>query len=256
MKPDVTTDHFLDHGIAVLQYARRGHRSGLDAIMLAATVPDQLTGRVADLGAGAGVVGMAVAHRCTMAMVDLFEIDPELSALSSASLALDQNKHLADRVASHVGDVAAAADLLACAAQRPGAYEFVVANPPYNDDSHRASSDPRRASAHMAAPDTPTTWIKAAAHMLAHRGHLALILRPENLQQWLQAAQNSLGGLVVRPLHPGKDKPASRVLIGATKNSRAALKMLPPLVLHEADGSNTQHAEEILRGRAGIDLFS
>ena len=256
MEPAVSTDHFLDHGIAVQQFAKSGHRSGLDAILLAATAPDSLAGRAADLGAGAGVVGLAVAHRCSKAQVDLFEIDPELSALSAASLALDHNSHLADRVSCVVGDVAQTADMLARAGCKPGSYDLVLANPPYNDATHRASPDPRRSSAHMATPATPETWIKAAAQMLAHRGNLALILRPENLQQWMQAAQQSLGGLVIMPLHPRDQKPASRVLIGATKNSKAALKILPPLILHEADGSNTPEAEEILRGRASIDLFS
>lgn len=256
MKPDVTTDHFLDHGIAVRQFAGSGHRSGLDAIMLAATAPTKFVGRAADLGAGAGVVGMAVAHRCASAQVDLFEIDPELSALSAESLALEHNGHLAGRISVQVGDIAAAADLLASAGQKAGSYDLVLANPPYNDDTHRQSPDARRAKAHMATPATPEVWVKAAAQMLAHRGHLALILRPENLQAWLQAAQHSLGGLVILPLHPRAHKPASRVLIGAAKNSRAALKMLPPLVLHEEDGSNTPQVEEILRGRAAIDLFS
>lgn len=256
MSPDVTNDHFLDHAIAVRQFAKSGHRAGLDAIMLAATAPKHLQGRVADLGAGAGVVGMAVAHRCPEAQVDLFEIDPQLSALSTESLTLEHNCHLTSRVSSHVGDVCAAADLLAAAGQRPGSYDLVLANPPYNDQTHRASPDPRRSSAHMATSTTPETWVKAAAQMLAHRGHLALILRPENLQAWLQAVQNSLGGLVVLPLHPQAQKPASRVLIGATKDSRAALKLLPPLVLHGADGANTARTEEILRGRAAIDLFS
>ncbi|MEP0942714.1 MAG: methyltransferase [Rhizobiaceae bacterium] len=256
MDPSVTTDHFLDHGIVVQQFAGSGHRSGLDAIMLAATVPKEIDGRVADIGAGAGVVGMAIAHRCLDAKVDLFEIDAGLSTLSSQSIGLPHNHHLAGRVASHMGDVAVAADLLATAGQKPGSYACIVANPPYNDKSHRTSPDPRKSAAHMAQPATAQTWVKAAAQMAAHRGLLALILRPENLQQWMAAAQKSFGGVVILPLHSRANKPASRVLIGATKNSRAALKLLPPLVLHNADGSNTPEAEDILRGRGSINLFS
>jgi tRNA1(Val) A37 N6-methylase TrmN6 len=256
MKPTGTRDYFLDHGIAVHQFAKSGHRSGLDAIVLAATVAEDACGPVADLGAGAGVVGMAVAHRCASTVVDLFEIDPELSALSAASVGLEHNSHLAGRVHSHCTDVAAPTDMLATAQQSPGAYAYVLANPPYNDDRHQKSPDPRRSSAHMAQSNTPQTWIKMAANLLAHRGHLALILRPENLQDWVPQAQKSIGGVVILPLYPRADKSASRVLIGATKNSRAALKILPPLILHQADGSNTPAAEDILRGRASIDLFS
>ena len=255
MEPAVTTDHFLDHGIAVQQFAKSGHRSGLDAIMLAATVPGDVSGRVADLGAGAGVVGMAVAHRCATAEVDLFEIDPDLSTQSGASLALAHNQHLAGRLRNFCDDVAAPTDLLTAANQKPGSYVCIVANPPYNDENHRQSPDPRRSSAHMAQRSTPQIWVKTAAQLAAHRGNLALILRPENLQDWLQVVQKSFGGVVILPLHPRAEKAASRVLIGATKNSRAALKMLPPLILHAADGSYTLEAEDILRGRRAIDLF-
>ena len=256
MDPAVTLDYFLDRAIAVQQFANSGHRSGLDAIMLAATVPQDLSGRVADFGAGAGVVGLSVAHRCVGSTIDLFETDHELSELSASSLTLPQNQHLAGRVSSHVADVTNPSTMLAAVDQKPGSYVCVVANPPYNDGSHRLSPDPRRSAAHMAKRTTAETWVKTAAQLAAHRGHLAVILRPENLQDWLAPAQKSFGGVVILALHTRSEKAASRILIGATKGSRAALKILPPLVLHQSDGTNTQRAEDILRGRGSIDLFA
>jgi hypothetical protein len=47
--------------------AGKGHRSGMDAMMLAAAVPGSFAGRLADLGAGAGAAGLAVASRCRRA---------------------------------------------------------------------------------------------------------------------------------------------------------------------------------------------
>ena len=78
MNQPISLDHFLDRGFAVRQFRNSGHRSGMDAVLLAATVPGDQKGYVADLGAGVGVVGMAVAHRCPWAGVDLFELDQDL----------------------------------------------------------------------------------------------------------------------------------------------------------------------------------
>ena len=256
MTTSVTTDHFLDRSIAVKQIKGSGHRSGLDAIMLAATLPGDLHGQVADLGAGAGVVGMAVAHRCPASQVDLFEIDAGLVELSNQSLKLDQNSHLLERVKSHCTDVTLADQPLLSVARKPGTYSAIVCNPPYNDAGHQASPDESRALAHVAAPTTADVWVKTAAQMAAHKACLALIVRPANLTEYLSSIQRSFGNVILKPLHAKHDEPATRLLIGSRKGGKAALKMLPPLVLHQSDGAFSQEAEEILRGRSAIDLFA
>ncbi|MEP4293051.1 MAG: methyltransferase, partial [Rhizobiaceae bacterium] len=141
MATSITTDYFLDSAIAVQQMKGAGHRSGLDAIMLAATPPQDLQGQVADLGAGAGVVGLAAAHRCRHSRVDLFEINPQLTELSNQSLQLEQNRHLAGRVTGYCADITQSGEPLASSGGQPGSYAAILCNPPYNDNSHQASPD-------------------------------------------------------------------------------------------------------------------
>ena len=45
----------------LVQPKRGGHRAGIDAMILAACVPSDFAGRLADFGAGAGAAGLAVA---------------------------------------------------------------------------------------------------------------------------------------------------------------------------------------------------
>jgi tRNA1(Val) A37 N6-methylase TrmN6 len=251
-----STDHFLDHGFAVQQFRDGGHRSGLDAIMLAASVPTNAEGRVADLGAGAGVVGMAIAHRCRLTKVDLVEIDEKLAALSRDSLEMPQNRHLSDRVCSHCADVAVAGSMFIDAQLAEGGHDYIVANPPFNDASHRPSPDADRALAHMADASMANQWVKMAARLARGRARLALIVRPQNLVDYLLPVQLRFGDIKLLPLHPKADKPASRVLIGGTNGSRGAMQWLPPLIIHRKDGEFTQEAENVLRGRRQIDLFA
>jgi tRNA1(Val) A37 N6-methylase TrmN6 len=69
----------------VAQPLGQGHRSGMDAMLLASLVADERQIRVADLGAGAGAAGMAVASRLDNATVTLVERSPTMAAFARRS---------------------------------------------------------------------------------------------------------------------------------------------------------------------------
>ena len=77
--PSETIDAFHRGAFHIVQPKGRGHRSGMDAMLLAALVADERAIRVADLGAGAGAAGMAVASRLNRAVVVLFERSPDMA---------------------------------------------------------------------------------------------------------------------------------------------------------------------------------
>jgi tRNA1Val (adenine37-N6)-methyltransferase len=49
----------------------------------------------------------------------------------------------------------------------------------------------------------------------------------------------------MRLVHPYADKPASLVLIEAVKSAGIGLDVLPPLIVHEADGKYTEEMRRI-----------
>src|SRR5690606_25555249 len=71
--PDGLSHDAFHRGGFYLVQPLRGHRAGSVAMMLAAAVPSGFSGRLADLGAGAGAAGLAVASRCPGAHVVLIE---------------------------------------------------------------------------------------------------------------------------------------------------------------------------------------
>src|SRR5262249_52949707 len=77
----LTDDAALGGHLRLLQ-PRRGHRFGHDAILLAAATPARSGDRVADLGAGVGAAGLALACRVPSARITLVEIDAHLAALA------------------------------------------------------------------------------------------------------------------------------------------------------------------------------
>jgi tRNA1(Val) A37 N6-methylase TrmN6 len=85
--PETTVDAFLGGRVEAVQPARGHHRSGLDAVVMAAALGPRARGRVADLGAGAGVAGLSLAARAPSVSVVLVERESELVACSRAALA-------------------------------------------------------------------------------------------------------------------------------------------------------------------------
>src|SRR5439155_1177877 len=81
---ELTEDAFLG-GQLRLKQLKSGHRAGHDAVLLAAATSARSGDRVADLGAGVGVAGLAVARRVAGIDLVLVEIDAALAGLARAN---------------------------------------------------------------------------------------------------------------------------------------------------------------------------
>jgi tRNA1(Val) A37 N6-methylase TrmN6 len=239
-----TSEDAVLGGRLVLRQPLHGHRVGHDAILLAAATLAQPGEHLVELGAGVGAAGLAVARRVEGLTVTLVEIDPALAALAGDNAARNR---LGDRVHAVCLDVAAPAAVFAAAGLTPGAADRVVMNPPFNAPRLQSSPDATRRLAHSAAPDTLDRWVGAAARLLRPGGAMTLVWRGDGLDALLAALSAGFGAVAVLPLHPKPGAPAIRVLARAIKGSRAALALLPGLVLADAGGKPTAAAEAVLR---------
>ena len=251
MPADVTEDAVLGGRLRVKQ-PRRGHRVGHDAILLAAACPARAGERVVDLGAGVGAAGLALALRVDGSKITLVEVDAGLAALAAENA---RANGLSGRVRSVVLDVAAPARAFAAAGLEPDSADRVLMNPPFNDPARqRASPDRRRQLAHAGPGGTLAAWTKTAARLLCARGTLTLIWRTDGLAEILRVLDPAFGAAAVLPIHPRPAEPAIRILVRATKASRAPLALLPGLVLNDVSGHPTVAAESVLREGAPLPL--
>jgi tRNA1(Val) A37 N6-methylase TrmN6 len=244
-RPEITDNSLLD-GRLRLRQLRRGHRFGTDAVLLAALAARQEFERAVDLGAGVGAAGLALALYRPQGIIVLVEIEPLLARLAEENAALNG---FAAQVAVVAGDVESAGTGGAGPELVAGSADLVLMNPPFHSaSSHRRSEEPLRAQAHAADDGLLERWIAAAARLLRSRGRLVLIHRADGLRDVLKNLAPRFGGVAVRPVHPRADAPATRILVEAIRGGKAPLQLLPGLVLHEADGRFTQHAEALHRG--------
>ena len=244
----LTEDAWLGGRLTLLQ-PKRGHRVGTDAALLVAAAGGVGQGRIVDVGAGIGAVGLALATLSPLVSVDLVEIDAETARLAESNAAGNglQARARVLRLDALVPKERREAGLAQSA-------NCVVTNPPFFDAGMvRVSPDEGKARAHILAEAGLAHWIEASIAMLALRGRFVMIHRPDAVGAVLAAIKGRLGALALLPVYPTLGVSAHRVLVSGVKGSKAPLRLAPGLILHAADGRLTAEADAIHRGERLVD---
>ena len=231
-------DTFLNGQVIVRQPAH-GFRAGLDAVMLAASVPD--AGEALELGAGSGTASLCLAARLPHIIVTGIEIERNLVKLANDNAAVNR---MGGRVRF------AEADVFALPPEWKREYECVLINPPFHG-AGQAPADATRARA-MMDHGRLADWLMAGLKRTVPGGHLTTILKADRLGEAVAVLPQA--GLRVFPLWPKRGEPAVRALLQIRKASRAPFRLLPGLILHEDDGTYTEQADRILRGHGALAL--
>lgn len=249
--PSETIDAFHRGAFHVVQPKGRGHRSGMDAMLLAALVADERAIRVADLGAGAGAAGMAVASRLDRAEVVLFERSPDMAEFARKSLLLPENGRFANRVSIIEADVTLTGKDRNEAGLVDDSFHHVIMNPPFNDASDRLTPDALKAEAHAMTDGLFEKWIRTAGAIMIPGGQLSLIARPESIGDIIAACGRRFGGIEITPIHPREGENAVRILVTGIKGSRARLALRAPLTMHgEGTHKFSDFVDDLNNGRA------
>ena len=246
MRADVlaTSEDAVLGGRLRLRQPLKGHRVGHDAILLAAATGGRADEHVADLGAGVGAAGLALAARITGVRLALVEIDVALCALAAENARLNG---LHDRVETCAADVEDISSLTA-AGLAQGMFDRVLMNPPFHDATRQnLSPDPRRRLAYAASPGLLTRWIASAGWLLKPQGLLTLIWRADEIIAVKEALSAEFGDVAVLPVYPRPEALPVRVLVRAAKSGIGAGVTHAGLILNDARGKPTAEAEAVLR---------
>lgn len=237
---NVSADKFIG-GRVVVRQMDSGFRSGLDAVMLAASIPAKEGEEVLELGAGAGAASLCLARRTNCSVFGI-EIDPVLAALADENAA---ENDLSQSVRFVAGDV------LNMPAELRRTFEHVMCNPPFHDEDGQTSPDAGRALA-LQDRGSLADWLTGGMKRVVSNGTFTVILRADRMNEALEALGER--GVTVFPLWPRAGEAAKRILIRAVKGSRAPFALLPGLVLHEAGSNYTRAANAILRDGAALEF--
>ena len=237
---DYTVDRLLDGKVTILQ-PKSGYRVAVDPILLAAAVDARPGQKILDVGFGVGTASICLHYRVPGIDITGIEINQGLIELAEYNC---QDYSSIHRVHSDIKDVVL-----------PNNYfNQVITNPPYFDlGKCRPSPNPLKAQAHIYSTVNLQQWIKFCINKLQPRGVLTLIYRADCFQEIIASFEQKVGGVIVYPIWPRENQPATRLIIRATKGSKAPTKMLPGLILHDHP-KYTAAAERLLKRGEALDL--
>jgi len=223
-----------------------GYRVAVDPVLLAASVPLASTGRLLDIGTGAGAAALCFAHRAPGSRVTGLELQPGMAALARRNVELND---MQDRVTILEGD------LLRPPRELQGGFDHVIANPPYLP-AERADPPPdaSKAAANVEGEAVLADWIDFAIRMVKPKGAITFIHRADRLGELLALLDGRAGGIVVFPLWPKPGREAKRVIVRARPGVKTPLRLSAGLVLHQEDGEYSKEALSILRDGEALIL--
>ncbi len=238
----VTTEGGLLNGRLIYRQPATGFRSGIEPVLLAASVSARPGQRVLEAGTGAGAALLCLHARLPGLRSMGIEIDPEIAGLALANASANGFREMAVTV----GAIESVAPL--------PSFDHAMANPPYHPEGSR-SPDPGRERAKRGASGMIRDWVTAMAAHLRPRGSLTLILPSASIPECLAAMTVAdCSTDVVYPLWPKAGRAAKLVLIRGLRGSRSAMRMAPGMILHQEDGSFTDAAQAVLRDGAPLRL--
>ncbi|MFH1137985.1 MAG: methyltransferase [Pseudomonadota bacterium] len=239
---DLTRDAIFNGRVSLVQ-PRRGYRFSLDALLLADFAAARPGTTVVDLGAGVGVVSLALARRLGRGRIFAVEIQARPAWCARENF----------RAA------AAGPDLLVLEMDwndlQPrdlgGPVDFVVANPPFRAlGMGRVNPNEEEAAARHEFKGGLKTAIKTAAGILAPKGRMAVIYPAARLAGLIHELKNArLEPKKLRLIHGRPGDPARLALVEARKNGREELTVFPPLFVYGEDGKYSGEVEDVISGR-------
>jgi tRNA1Val (adenine37-N6)-methyltransferase len=241
---DETTLDTMFRGRITLRQSRRGYRFGIDSVLLAAHAARHRPERFVDIGAGCGIVSLALDALLGGTPTGVaVEIQPSLFTLLRENI--DRNG-ASDRIHALHADARDAARALG---STPA--DVVVMNPPYFEPGHgHLNPGSERARARHQLDGSLAELLRAARRCAGPLGSVEFVYPAQRLAAVCAILLDlGLRSLTVRLVHPTADRPAELVLVSARPSRRDAVVTLPPLVIRASPEVYTDEVHTLLGGQ-------
>ncbi len=226
-----------------------GYRTGLEPVLMAASIPAKRGETVLEAGCGAGAALLCLAARLAEVSGVGLEADPETLKLAERNIRANADPDSATRLQvlqAHLPDIPKSLRALTPTAN--GRFHHVMANPPWHSPHGTPSPDSRRRLALSAETTAPEDWVRALTKWVLPGGTLTFVLSTAIADRACQTLlENGCGSIQLYPFWPRAGREAKLVLVRAVHGGRGIFRLRAGLVLHEADGRFTAAAERVLR---------
>ncbi len=240
-----TTVDALFGGALSIEQPTKGHRFGIDSVMLASFPVERTPEVIIDVGCGTAVMALIAARRFNLAQIIGLEVQEVMAGLARGNV---ERNNLTDRVKIIHQDVRqplpeSLGDL------RAG---LILMNPPYFP-AHQGQLSPQesRAASRHEVFGALEELLTGCRRLLARQGVLRMIYPAESMVRAVLAA-NKRGFKVhrLRPIHSFAHQPARFVVLDLKLGGRRELIMEPPTVIYDAVGVYNAEIEAMLAHQA------
>ena len=200
----------------------KGYRYNSDSLFLYDFISSfQPRGRMLDVGAGSGVVGLLVARDHPKVILEAVEVQERFLFLAAKNAEVNKIDY---RV--HATDFLAFED--------DKGFDYIVSNPPFYHEGASRSEDSMIHTARYNVHLPMQAFMKKAASLLRSQGHFIFCYDAQQFALLSAALDNAKLRVVdVQFVHSKRDRKASIVLIHARKNSKSLMKVWPPFFAFE-----------------------
>ena len=237
---EITLDSIKD---IKLYQSKNGYRFSVDALLLYSFVNIPRIKRIADLGAGSGIVGLLFAKKYPDARVSLFELQESLAATAEKNITLNS---LEDRVKIIKTDIR---EISPCNSSFGigNCFDIVVSNPPFRKPkTGLISPEEEKAIARHEIKLKLTELVGVARRLLKSKGRFFLIYHPERLTELIGTLKEE--GMEIKRLrfvHSRVSSEAKMVLVEAVKGGRGGLKVERPFYIYNENGGYSDEMYEV-----------
>ncbi|MBP2622667.1 tRNA1(Val) (adenine(37)-N6)-methyltransferase [Streptococcus oricebi] len=216
----------------------------VDSLLLARFPKLPQKGLIVDLCAGNGAVGLFASTRTTAQIIGV-ELQERLADMAQRSIILNG----LDKQIRMIQD-----DLKNLPQYLPGSrVDVMLCNPPYfkvSESSNKNQSPYYLLARHEIATNLGQIC-RTAQQTLKSNGRLVMVHRPDRFLDILETMKSyKLAPKRLQFVYPKLGKEANMLLIEAIKDGSAdGFKVLPPLFIHEADGSYSPEIHQLYYGK-------
>ncbi len=239
---------------------KNGYRFSVDALLLYSFINLARAKKIADLGAGSGIIGLLLARKYSRADIVLIELQESLVRLAEKNVIIN---NLQKQVSTIHADLKSINKRLyseyvqESVKGKPSAivhdelimntFDLIVSNPPFRKpETGLLSIGDEKAIARHELQLSLRDLAKTASLLLKHGGRFCIIHLPERLAEIISVMKvNALEPKRLRFVHSNSLSEAKMVLMEAVKGARSGLKTEKPLIIYNEDGGYTNEMRDI-----------
>jgi tRNA1Val (adenine37-N6)-methyltransferase len=242
--PMLTLDSIRD--IQIYQN-KNGYRFSVDALLLFSFINLPRVKKIADLGAGSGIIGILLAKKYSHAEVILIELQKGLARLAEKNVVLNKLEERVKVIRADLKELSKTRLFTHLPILSFTDFDLVVSNPPFRKvKTGRLSIGDEKAIARHEIKLSIKDLVKVGFTLLKHHGRLCIIHLPERLIEIIDTMkENNLEPKRMRFIHSNISTEAKMVLIEAVKGGRPGLKIEKPFFIYNEDGSYMDEMRDI-----------